>query len=38
MDLAQSEAVADLIAADSKAGHDIAIKQIKGDYSIELKD
>lgn len=37
MDLAQSEAVADLIAADSKAGHDIAIKQIKGDYSIELK-
>lgn len=37
MDLAQSEAVADLIAADSKASHDIAIKQIKGNYSAELR-
>lgn len=37
MDLAQAEAVADLIAANSKAVHDIAIKQIKGEYSGELK-
>lgn len=37
MDLTQSEAVADLIAANSKSSHDVAIKQIKGDYSVELK-
>ena len=37
MDLAQSEAVADLIAADSEASHRVALSQLKGGYSRELK-
>ena len=36
MDLAQSEAVADLIASDSKASHRIALNQLRGGYSEEL--
>jgi len=37
MDLAQAEAVADIISAQSKAAHDIAFNQLKGSYSLELK-
>ena len=33
MDLAQAEAVADIIAAENKASHDIAAMQLKGSYS-----
>ena len=33
MDLAQAEAVADLIASTTKAAHDIAMNQMKGGYS-----
>ena len=36
MDLSQAEAVADLIAASTKASHDIAISQLKGIFSNEL--
>jgi len=36
MDLSQAEAVADLIAASTKASHDIAISQLKGVFSNEL--
>ncbi|MBE7177987.1 MAG: tRNA uridine-5-carboxymethylaminomethyl(34) synthesis GTPase MnmE [Mucilaginibacter polytrichastri] len=36
MDLSQAEAVADLIAADSKAAHDVAFRQMRGGYSSEL--
>ena len=36
LDLSQAEAVADLIASDSQAAHDIAIKQLRGGFSIEL--
>jgi tRNA modification GTPase len=35
-DLAQAEAVADLIAADSSAAHQIAIHQLKGGFSKKL--
>ncbi|MDD3961695.1 MAG: tRNA uridine-5-carboxymethylaminomethyl(34) synthesis GTPase MnmE, partial [Bacteroidales bacterium] len=35
-DLAQAEAVADLIAADSKAAHDLALKQMRGGYSAKI--
>jgi tRNA modification GTPase len=35
-DLAQAEAVADLIAADSEASHQIAINQLKGGFSKKL--
>ena len=38
MDLAQSEAVADLIASDTEAAHRVALSQLKGGYSKELKD
>ncbi|MGM9792423.1 MAG: tRNA uridine-5-carboxymethylaminomethyl(34) synthesis GTPase MnmE, partial [Candidatus Cryptobacteroides sp.] len=38
MDLAQAESVADLIAADSRAAHDLAFKQLQGRYSSEFKD
>lgn len=38
MDLAQSEAVADLIAAESAASHKVALGQLKGGYSKELKE
>ncbi len=37
MDLSQAEAVADLIAADSKVGHDIAMNQMRGGYSDHIQ-
>ena len=37
MDLAQAEAVADLIAADTQAAHRVAVGQLKGGYSQELR-
>ncbi|VAV86290.1 tRNA-5-carboxymethylaminomethyl-2-thiouridine(34)synthesis protein MnmE, partial [hydrothermal vent metagenome] len=36
MDLSQAEAVADLIASDSKASHQIAIQQMRGGFSNEI--
>ncbi|MBL1281483.1 MAG: tRNA uridine-5-carboxymethylaminomethyl(34) synthesis GTPase MnmE [Fluviicola sp.] len=38
MDLSQAEAVADLIASQSKSAHNIAIKQMRGGFSSELKE
>lgn len=38
IDLAQAEAVADLIAAENKASHQIALNQMRGGISTELKD
>ena len=38
MDLSQAEAVADLIAADSRASHRIALHQMRGGISMRLKD
>ncbi|MGK0638987.1 tRNA uridine-5-carboxymethylaminomethyl(34) synthesis GTPase MnmE [Schleiferia thermophila] len=38
MDLGQAEAVADLIASESKAAHDVAISQLKGHFSKELEE
>ena len=38
MDLAQAEAVADVIASQNAAAHRIAFKQMKGGFSNELKD
>lgn len=38
LDLSQAEAVADLIASSNKATHDIAINQLRGHFSSELKD
>ncbi|MCJ8290591.1 MAG: tRNA uridine-5-carboxymethylaminomethyl(34) synthesis GTPase MnmE [Crocinitomicaceae bacterium] len=38
MDLSQAEAVADLIAAQSRSSHEIALKQLRGGFSSELKD
>lgn len=38
MDLAQAEAVADLIAADSAAAHRLAYSQMRGAYSGRLED
>ncbi|MCM1035652.1 MAG: tRNA uridine-5-carboxymethylaminomethyl(34) synthesis GTPase MnmE [Paludibacter sp.] len=37
LDLAEAEAVADLIASESKAAHDIAIRQMRGGVSSELQ-
>lgn len=37
LDLAQAEAVADLIASETEASHRIAIQQMKGGFSNELK-
>ena len=37
MDLAQAEAVADLIAAENAAAHRVALDQMKGVFSSELK-
>lgn len=37
-DLSQAEAVADLIASDSKASHDVALQQMRGGFSNELKN
>ena len=36
MDLSQAEAVADLIASESKAAHEIAINQMRGGYADEI--
>ncbi len=38
MDLSQAEAVADLIASQSKRAHNIAMKQMRGGFSSELRD
>lgn len=38
MDLSQAEAVADLIAAQSRSAHNIAIKQLRGNFSGKLKE
>lgn len=38
MDLAQAEAVADLIASESKAAHEIALNQLKGGISTRLTE
>ena len=38
MDLSQAEAVADLIASDSEAAHQVAIQQMRGGFSNDLKD
>ncbi len=37
MDLAQAEAVADVIAAQNEAAHRVAFKQMKGGFSSELR-
>jgi tRNA modification GTPase len=37
MDLSQAEAVADLISSDSSASHEIAMKQMRGGFSQEIK-
>jgi tRNA modification GTPase len=37
-DLAQAEAVADLIASQSEAAHHIAMKQMRGGFSAKIKD
>ncbi len=38
MDLSQAEAVADLIASDSEAAHKVALQQMRGGFSNELKE
>jgi len=38
LDLSQAEAVADLIASDSKASHQIAIQQMRGGFSDEIEN
>ena len=38
MDLSQAEAVADLISSTNKATHDMAMSQLKGQFSNELAD
>lgn len=37
MDLSQAEAISDLIASKTKLSHDIALKQLKGGFSSEIK-
>lgn len=37
LDLSQAEAVADLIASNSKASHQIALQQMRGGFSSDLK-
>lgn len=37
MDLSQAEAVADLIASSSKRAHEVAMQQMRGSFSNELK-
>jgi tRNA modification GTPase len=37
LDLAQAEAVADLIASDSAASHDMAMRQMRGGFSSDIK-
>ncbi len=38
IDLSQAEAVADLIASNSDAARDLAIKQMRGGFSTQIKD
>ncbi|MCC6721247.1 MAG: tRNA uridine-5-carboxymethylaminomethyl(34) synthesis GTPase MnmE [Bacteroidia bacterium] len=38
LDLAQAEAVADLIASDSEVSHKMAISQMKGEFSNKIKN
>jgi tRNA modification GTPase len=38
MDLSQAEAVADLIASSSKAAHQVALQQMRGGFSGQIKD
>ena len=38
MDLSQAEAVADLIASENAASHQIALQQMRGGYSSEIKE
>jgi tRNA modification GTPase len=38
LDLSQAEAVADLIASQSKSAHDLALKQLRGGFSSELRE
>ena len=38
MDLSQAEAVADLIASQSKQAHDVALKQLRGQFSNQLNE
>ena len=38
LDLSQAEAVADLIASDNQANHQIAMQQMRGGFSNELKN
>jgi len=38
MDLAQAEAVGDLIASESKAAHDIALNQMRGGFSQKIAE
>jgi len=37
LDLSQAEAVADLIASDSKSAHDVALRQMRGGFSNEIQ-
>ncbi len=37
MDLSQAEAVADLIASESEAAHKIAVRQMRGEFSDEIR-
>ena len=38
LDLSQAEAVSDLIASQSKSAHDLALKQLRGGFSSELRE
>lgn len=38
LDLAQAEAVADLIAADSQTSHDLALRQMRGGFSEQIRE
>ena len=38
MDLSQAEAVADLIAAESEGAHRVALQQLRGGFSDQLKN
>ncbi|WP_394349683.1 tRNA uridine-5-carboxymethylaminomethyl(34) synthesis GTPase MnmE [Adhaeribacter soli] len=38
MDLAQAEAVADLISSNSRISHEVAMKQMRGGFSAEIKN
>lgn len=38
LDLSQAEAVADLIASDSEASHELAMKQMRGGFSDEISN